>query len=245
MLGGVMHSGKAFKAAMKMTGMTLVILAALLAFGYFAYQIGAVLRLLTGYLVALWLVFVIFVLYFFRDPDPIAPSAAEAVVAPGHGKVDLVDETTENEVMSGPCRRVSIFLSVFDVHVQNAPVQGKVIFLQHKPGLFLNAMRTDCADHNENVLIGFELSQRPGLRVGVRLIAGLIARRIIPWIHPGEVVARSQRISLIQFGSRVNLYLPLEARIQVKPGDRVVGGQTVLATLPGAAGAVSTVQELG
>jgi phosphatidylserine decarboxylase len=231
MLPAMMNTGKAFKASTKMIGFTVIILAALLAFGFFAYQIGAALRLLTGYLVALWLVFVLFVLYFFRDPDPIAPSAPEAVVAPGHGKVDVVDETTETEFMGGPCKRISIFLSVFDVHVQNAPVHGQVTFLRHKPGLFVNAMRTDCAEHNENVLIGFEAVGRPGLKVGVRLIAGLIARRIIPWISAGEVVPRSERISLIQFGSRVNLYLPATAALLVKPGDRVVGGQTVVATL--------------
>jgi len=225
----MLNAGRAFKAAARMIGFSLIILVALVAVGYFAYQIGAALRLITGYLVVLWIAFALFTLYFFRDPDPIAPTDPQAIVAPGHGKVDLVDETEVEEVMGGKCRRISIFLSVFDVHVQNAPVHGKVTYLQHKPGLYLNAMRSDCAAHNENVLIGFEPVGRPGTRVGVRLIAGLIARRIVPWIGPEQLVPRSERISLIQFGSRVDLYLPMDTRVEVKPGDRVVGGQTIVA----------------
>lgn len=229
MLGPMMHSGRAFQAATRMIGLALVVLAALWVFGYFAYLIGAVVRLLPYYLLALWIAFAGFTLYFFRDPDPIAPSEPEVIVAPGHGQVDVVDESTEPDVMGGSCKRISIFLSVIDVHVQNAPVQGKVIHLQHHPGKFLNAMRTDCASHNENVLIGLEVADRPGTRVGVRLIAGLIARRIIPWVKAGDVVPRSERISLIQFGSRVELYLPPSVELRVKVGDKVVGGQTVVA----------------
>jgi phosphatidylserine decarboxylase len=226
----MMNSGRAFKAATRMIVFSLILLAVLWVFGYVAWQIGALVRLLPYYLLAFWLVFVVFVLYFFRDPDPISPSEPNAIVAPGHGKVDVIDETTEMEVMGGPCKRISIFLSVFNVHVQNAPVHGRVTFLQHKPGLFVNAMRTDCAEHNENVLIGLEPINRPADKVGVRLIAGLIARRIIPWIKPGEVVPRSERISLIQFGSRVDLYLPRHANVKVNLGDKVVGGQTIVAT---------------
>jgi len=225
----MMNSGQAFKAAARMIGISLIILAALVLLGYFASQIGAAVRFMTGYLVALWVAFALFTLYFFRDPNPVAPSDPKAIVAPGHGKVDVVDETEVQEVMGGRCKRISIFLSVFNVHVQNAPVHGKITFLQHKAGLFLNAMRTDCAQHNENVLMGFEPVGRPGAAIGVRLIAGLIARRIIPWVRADEVVPRSERISLIQFGSRVDLYLPLDTDVEVKPGDRVVGGQTIVA----------------
>ena len=224
------NSGKASQAAIRMLAITLMGVGILLAFGWLAYVIGAALKPLSGFLIGLWLFFAAFVLYFFRDPDPIAPSDTLAVVAPAHGVIDVIDETTESDVMGGPCRRVSIFLSVFDVHVQNAPVYGTVRYIKHSPGLFVNAMRTDSAQHNENVLIGFEPVLRPGERVGVRLIAGLIARRIIPWISNGEMVPRSERISLIQFGSRADLYLPLHVKILAKVGDRVTGGQTVVAT---------------
>lgn len=181
--------------------------------------------------VFLGLVFTLFTLYFFRDPNPRVPEGAGLVVAPGHGKVDVVDELDEPSVMKGRCKRISIFLSVFDVHVQQAPVAGEVLGVRHQPGKFLNALKTESAAHNENVLIGLRASDPSGTVVGVRLIAGLIARRIIPWLKPGDTVARGGRISLIQFGSRVDLYLPPTAEITVQIGQRVVGGETVVARL--------------
>jgi phosphatidylserine decarboxylase len=131
--------------------------------------------------------------------------------------------------MGGECQRVSIFLSVFDVHVQNAPVSGKVAWFKYSTGQFLNALKAESAVYNENVLLGFEASEPRGQKIGVRLIAGVIARRIVPFVQLGEEVARGERIGLIQFGSRLDVYLPSNARIKVKVGDRVVGGQTVLA----------------
>ena len=106
---------------------------------------------------------------------------------------------------------------------------GRVTFYKYKRGEFLNAMKTECADLNENALIGFESTERPGEKIGVRLLAGLIARRIVPWVATEDEVDRGERISLIQFGSRVNLYLPLTATITVKLGDRVRGGESVMA----------------
>ena len=139
---------------------------------------------------------------------------ANAIVAPGQGKVDLIDETTEVEVMGGPCRRVSIFLSVIDVHVQRAPMSGRCAFLKHTPGQFLSATGSDCGQFNENVLIGFEPARPAGQRIALRLIAGLIARRIVPWVQVGDVVERSERISLIQpaFHSASNTPAPLHSR---------------------------------
>jgi phosphatidylserine decarboxylase len=173
--------------------------------------------------------FVAFTFYFFRDPDPLPPSGPGLVIAPGHGKVDTIDTTTEDEFMGGECQRISIFLSVFDVHVQNAPVTGRIAFFKHSPGQYLNAMRADCAKFNENVLIGIESVDPRDTKVGLRLIAGLIARRIVPFVAQNEPVQRGERISLIQFGSRVDVYLPKHARIKVRLGDRVVGGVSVLA----------------
>ena len=153
------------------------------------------------------------------------------MIAPGHGKVDTIDFTTEPNFMGGECRRISIFLSVFDVHVQNAPVTGVVSYFKHSPGQYLNAMRADCSLYNENVLIEIESLDPKGVKVGVRLIAGLIARRIIPWVAQNDGVERGQRISLIQFGSRVDVYLPKDAKVKVELGERVVGGLTILASL--------------
>jgi phosphatidylserine decarboxylase len=181
-------------------------------------------------LIALWVLLVGFTFYFFRDPDPLTPTGPNLVIAPGHGTVDVIDTTTETQFMGGECQRVSIFLSVFNVHVQNAPVTGRVAFFKHTPGQYLNAMRTDSAQFNENVLIGIESVETRGEKIGVRLIAGLIARRIIPWIAENDPVQRGERISLIQFGSRVDVYLPLRAKIKVQLGDKVVGGETVIAS---------------
>jgi phosphatidylserine decarboxylase len=178
----------------------------------------------------LYLFFGLFCAHFFRDPDARVPEGKGLVVAPAHGTVDVIDELEEPEVMKGRCRRVSIFLSVFDVHVQQAPVAGKVTYLRHHPGQFLNALRLDSAALNENVLLGFDATTPKLGPVGVRLIAGLIARRIIPWVKTGETVPQGGRISLIQFGSRVDIYLPLSATVTVSLGDKVVGGETVVAT---------------
>jgi phosphatidylserine decarboxylase len=174
--------------------------------------------------------FALFCLWFFRDPNPNVPLGANVIVAPAHGKVDVIDETGEPEFMGGPCRRISIFLSVIEVHVQKAPVAGKIAHLKHTPGQFISALKLDSAAHNENVLIGFASGEKPDEKIAVRLIAGVLARRIVPWITLGDEVARGERISLIQFGSRVDIYLALDTRITVKVGDKVRGGETVIAT---------------
>jgi phosphatidylserine decarboxylase len=249
----VKHSGKAAKSALKIVGLAFVALLVLLAV---VFLIGAVvmrgldsaphplfdvaflgkaagnfaLHYLTWVLILVWALFTGFTLYFFRDPDPVTPAEKNLVVSPGHGKVDVIDTTTEPDFIGGECRRVSIFLSVFDVHVQNAPVTGSIAHFKHTPGQYLNAMKTDSAKFNENVLIGLVASEPPGEKIGVRLIAGMIARRIVPWVAQNDAVQRGDRISLIQFGSRVDVYLPLRAKIRVKLGDRVKGGETVIAS---------------
>src|SRR5262245_7841429 len=173
------HSGKAFKAALRIIFWTLVLLVALFAAGVLASTLGFLIATMSVSLVVVWVVFMLFTLYFFRDPNPLAPTIPNAIVSPAHGKVDVIDELTEAEFMGGPCQRISIFLSIVDVHVQKAPVGGKLVFHKHQEGKFLSATRAECADHNENTLLGFVPTDYPELKVGVRLIAGLIARRII------------------------------------------------------------------
>ena len=213
-----------------MIGLSGIALLILLAVAWVAAKIGSIILALTGVIIALWALFAGFTYYFFRDPDPAPPAGAKLVIAPGHGKVDTIDFTNEPNFMGGECRRISIFLSVFDVHVQNSPVTGRVAFFKHSPGQYLNAMRADCSLYNENVLIGIESMDPVGVKVGVRLIAGLIARRIVPWVSQNDPVLRGERISLIQFGSRVDVYLPKDVKVKVQLGERVVGGQTVLAS---------------
>jgi phosphatidylserine decarboxylase len=227
----VKHSGKAVLSGLKLIGLATAAVIALLAAAFLGKVIGEfVLDYLVWVLISLCALFAGFTLYFFRDPDPLVPSGPNLVVSPGHGKVDVIDTTTEPDFIGGECRRVSIFLSVFDVHVQNAPVTGRVALFKHTPGQYLNAMKTDSAKFNENVLIGIEAGEPPGGKIGVRLIAGLIARRIVPWVAQNDDLQRGDRISLIQFGSRVDLYLPLRAKIRVKLGDKVKGGETVIAS---------------
>jgi phosphatidylserine decarboxylase len=198
--------------------------------GLIAKYAGSFLVAISGVLVVLWVLFTIFTLYFFRDPTPDVPASPGIVVSPAYATVDAIDEIVEKDFMVGECRRISMFLSVIDVHVQYMPVAGQVAVVKHTPGQYLNAMRADSAQHNENVLIGIEAGDPRGEKIGVRLIAGLIARRIIPWVRVGESPARGERMSLIQFGSRADVYLPKRASIKVKLGDKVVGGETILAT---------------
>lgn len=227
------HSGKARKAAFKLILISLIVL----VLGAFAAAVGAIIVTLAVaitpvvilVLIVVWILFALFTLYFFRDPRPRVPAGPNLVVAPAHGKVDVVGMGTEPEFMGGECQRISIFLSVIDVHVQNAPISGKVAWFKYTTGQFLNALKAESAIYNENVLLGFEASEPRGQKVGVRLIAGVIARRIVPFVQQGDEVVRGDRISLIQFGSRADVYLPRNARIMVKVDDRVVGGETVLA----------------
>lgn len=225
------HSGKARKAAIKLLFFTLIAAVVLWGVVFFATLAAAVLTtiILPVFIVG-WILFAVFTIYFFRDPTARVPADPGLILSPAHGTVDVIDTTTEPQFMGGEVQRISIFLSVFNVHVQNAPVSGSVTFFKYTLGEFLNALKVESALHNENVLLGFQSTDPAGIKVGVRLIAGVIARRIVPFIKQGDQVVRGERISLIQFGSRADVYLPAGARIKVKLGDKVVGGETVLAT---------------
>jgi phosphatidylserine decarboxylase len=225
------HSGKARKSAFKMLLVTLVLVLLVPLGGALVAFLGLTMLAMFGFLIVAWLVFAAFTLYFFRDPTPRVPEGANLAVSPGHGRVDVIDTIAEPEFMGGECRRISIFLSLFDVHVQNAPVSGAVAYVKYREGQFLSAMRPDCAAVNENVLFGIQAAEPRGAKAGVRLIAGVLARRIVQWAALGDELARGDRIGLIQFGSRVELYLPLSAQVKIELGDKVVGGQTVVAVL--------------
>jgi phosphatidylserine decarboxylase len=231
------HTGEARRAALRLIFLTLAAVCAVALFGLalgwasaLAKFLGGVLVVLSFVLASVWVLFVLFTLYFFRDPNAKTPEGAGLVVCPGHGKVDIVDQIPSSQFPGGPCHRISMFLSVIDIHVQNAPISGRVVSVTHTAGKFISAMQADSALYNENVLIGLDSASTPGEKIGVRLIAGVLARRIVPFVTAGDEVQRGQRISLIQFGSRCDLYLPLEYKIKIKVGDKVVGGETVMAT---------------
>jgi phosphatidylserine decarboxylase len=226
----VKHSGKASLAALRLIGLVGAAVLVLLLIAFLAKWAALfILNYLTWALVALWGLFAVFTFYFFRDPDPLVPTGPNLVISPAHGKVDVVDTTTEADYLGGECQRISMFLSLIDIHVQYAPLTARVAQCKYTTGQFLSALKTESAQFNENLLIGFDVGEPRGEKISIRLIAGLLARRIVPWLKENDVVQRGERISLIQFGSRVEVYLPRHAKITVKPGDRVVGGQTVIA----------------
>jgi phosphatidylserine decarboxylase len=167
-----------------------------------------------------------FCMWFFRDPERAIPATAGAVVSPGDGKVTEVAPV----IVDGIARqRISIFLSVFNVHVNRSPIAGVIGAVRYQRGKFLNAMGADSAEQNEQNIVTVE---GDGRAVIFKQIAGLIARRIVFNFKVGDRVARGQRVGLIKFGSRVDVLLDLDAAIHVKVGDRVQGGATVLAVLP-------------
>ncbi len=224
------HVGKARQAALKLILLSLAGVIGLFILAVVGATLATLVTIGSPFLIGLWIVFALFTLYFFRDPNARVPAGAGLVVSPAHGKVDVIDEVTEAQFMGGPCRRISIFLSVISVHVQNAPLSGKLAYYKYTTGKFLSALKTESAEHNENALLGIVASEG-GTKIGVRLIAGVLARRIVPFVNEGEELIRGQRISLIQFGSRTDLYLPLTATVKVKLGDKVKGGETIMAML--------------
>ena len=171
-----------------------------------------------------------FVFYFFRDPERDLPSGEGVVISPGDGKIIDIREVDEPSFVEGACRRITIFLSVFNVHVQRAPVSGDVAHRQYRPGEYAVAWHPKASEKNEQSSLG--LIAR-GHRVLVRQIAGLIARRIVTYPEQGEHVERGERIGLIRFGSRVDLFIPLDWSLDCAVGDKVAGGSTILAWIDG------------
>jgi phosphatidylserine decarboxylase len=170
-----------------------------------------------------------FFLWFFRDPRRTIPSGAGLIVSPGDG---LVTETTLISTPEGPRQRISIFLSVFDVHVNRAPIGGILEQVRYQTGKYLNAMNPESAERNEqNVVTVRGQGPDEGIEVIFKQIAGLLARRIVFNFGEGQAVARGQRVGLIKFGSRVDVILPAAAELRVKVGQRVKGGASVLAAM--------------
>lgn len=190
--------------------------------------LGLVSWLLTPWLSLLFVLLILYTLAFFRDPDRAVPTEANAVVAAADGVVADIVEIDEPDVLKARTRRVGIFLSVFDVHTNRAPVNGRVIYRQHRAGLCLDARRTDCSDKNESMTWAF---QNPRVTVVVRQLTGAIARRIVGWSQVGDELKKGERFGMIRFGSRTEVFLPLNAAVVVKVGDRVAGGSTVIARL--------------
>lgn len=171
----------------------------------------------------------VFVLYFFRDPERALPADEKIIVSAADGLVVDVQEMEEPDFKLGRMKRVAVFLSVFDVHVNRCPTEGRVKTTKYKEGEFLDVRHPESSIRNECLSWYLETPQGP---VAVRQIAGLVARRIVAWSKEGDNVARGFRFGMIRFGSRTEVYLPLECTVLVKPGDRVQGAATPIARWP-------------
>jgi phosphatidylserine decarboxylase len=200
-----------------------------------ARWIFAILLLLivASWFVSPWLtlLFVLLTIYtfaFFRDPERIAPGDAKDVVAAADGTVTDIVEVDEPEVVKATMRRVGIFLSVFNVHTNRMPVDGRVVYREHRKGLFLDARKPECSEKNESMTWAF---QNSNATIVVRQLTGAIARRIVGWARVGDELKRGERFGMIRFGSRTEVYLPLNASVIVKVGDKVAGGHTIIARL--------------
>jgi phosphatidylserine decarboxylase len=175
------------------------------------------------------LVVAIWVAAFFRDPERTAAEKSEQVViSPADGKVVLITEVDEPAFMKGRARRISVFMNVFNVHVNRYPVSGVVQYVQATPGRFMNAIAEKASLENEQTSVGIEAGAN---RVLVRQIAGLIARRIHTYSRVGDQAKKGERMGMIRFGSRVDVFLPLDATVRVKVGDIAFAGVTPLAEL--------------
>ena len=196
-------------------GLSLLLVAGLLAWatGNWAWSVAPVLL-------------AAFFLWFFRDPRRTVPAEPGLVVSPGDG---VVTETVAISTPDGPRQRISIFLSVFNVHVNRSPIAGVLTRVHYQKGEYLNAMNPASADRNEQNAVTV---RGEGYEVTFKQIAGLLARRIVFTLCEGDTVARGQRVGLIKFGSRVDVLLPPQAALRVKVGDKVMGGASVLAAMP-------------
>jgi len=209
-------------------GLIFIAIAALVAAGTYALALNR--RSWPLWLLAFLLtVIALWVAYFFRDPERTGARGDQLVIAPADGKVVLDTIVEEPAFMGGQSRRISIFMNVFNVHVNRYPVTGTVGYLHYNPGKFLNAAAEKSSLENEQMSVGIETTRG---RVLVRQIAGLIARRIVTYSKQGEHVDQGQRMGLIRFGSRVDVFLPANATVHVKIGDLTVAGSSVIAEMP-------------
>jgi phosphatidylserine decarboxylase len=176
----------------------------------------------------LFLLLIFCTVAFFRDPDRASPADPSLVVAAADGTVSEILEMDENEVLKTKTHRVGIFLSIFDVHTNRAPIDGRIVYRRHRAGLCLDARRADCSEKNESMTWAFE---NPRGTIVVRQLTGAIARRIVAWAKIGDELKKGERFGMIRFGSRTEIYLPLKAELLVKKGDHVLGGSTIIARL--------------
>lgn len=209
-------------------GLLFIAIAAVIAAGGFGVAInrrswGLWLLAFVLLLLALW------VAYFFRDPERTGQRGASLVVSPADGKLIMITEVDEPQFIKGRAIRLSIFMNVFNVHVNRYPVDGVVRYIHYNKGKFLNAAAEKSSLENEQMSVGIDSGK---YRIMVRQIAGLIARRIVTYSKPGEPVKQGSRMGIIRFGSRVDVFLPPGTKVEAKLGDATLAGVTILGELP-------------
>ncbi|PNU19791.1 phosphatidylserine decarboxylase family protein [Geothermobacter hydrogeniphilus] len=183
-----------------------------------------------GLLTLLLLALTLFTIYFFRNPERLVPEGDDLVIAPADGKVVFVGEVEEDRYLKAPALKVSIFMSVFNVHVNRVPCGGRVVDMYYQKGSFFNAALDKASRDNEQA--GILLETDSGKQLLFVQIAGLIARRIVTYPVIGDILQTGRRYGLIRFGSRVDVYLPRDTEVRVRLGDRTIAGETVLGQLP-------------
>jgi phosphatidylserine decarboxylase len=172
----------------------------------------------------------VFVISFFRDPERTIPAGDKAILSPADGKIIRIESCIEERFLKGPALKVSIFMSVFNVHVNRIPLSGRIAEVAYRPGKFVSANLDKASAANEqNALL---LEAAGGTKLLFVQIAGLIARRIVCWVRKGDPVERGRRFGMIRFGSRMDVYLPPNVQIQARLGQKAYGGQTILGYLP-------------
>ena len=172
-------------------------------------------------------IWILFTIYFFRDPERKTPDDEKVIVSPADGKIVSIEEFDENIFFKGRVQKISIFMSVFNVHVNRIPIDGKVTFFDYQRGKFYAAYKDEASHENEQTTIGIENNE---FKILFKQIAGIMARRIVCHIREGHSVKRGERFGMIKFGSRVEVFLPVNVQINVKLNEKVIGGLTILGT---------------
>ena len=175
----------------------------------------------------------LFMALFFRDPSRKIPEGDDILVSPADGFVVGISEIPDHHFLKAPAIQVSIFLTVFDVHINRIPVAGRIEYVNYKTGKFLSAFKEEASEANEQTEVG--LITESGVKIAFKQIAGLIARRIICKLKAGQSCATGERYGLIRFGSRADMILPLGTKLEIKKGEHVTGGLTIIGRLPSAA----------
>ncbi|NLK50976.1 MAG: phosphatidylserine decarboxylase family protein [Syntrophomonadaceae bacterium] len=183
-----------------------------------------------SYLALIPLILFLFIGFFFRNPQRKIPEQPALIISPADGLVMSVETVKEERYLHSEAIKVSIFLNIFNVHVNRAPIAGKVEYQEYRSGKFLPAYKSEAAAVNEQNLLGLKNND---FKVLVIQIAGLVARRVVSWVKPGDFLEQGERFGLIKFGSCTELYLPLKVKIEVKKGDRVRGGETIIGRVIG------------